>query len=341
MTYTETATATHYMRIRPMDHDALLDLPAFALQAKLTAGDITSVDLVTACLARIDRYNARLNCLISIRPREQLLAQAAALDAERRSSSSSSSPCPRLRSPLHGLPVVLKDAIVTSPELGMPTTAGAAVFARMTARRSAPLVDRLLAAGLIVLAKANMTELCGLKSNNVPAGWSAVGGQTLSPYRRRGGALADADQPTAAGSSSGPAVAVAAGFAPLAVGTETSGALVYPASVCGVYAHKCAYGSVPMGGVFCVSASYDCVGAVARHPRDVAALVEVLQGRPGLGTRVGGARGAEGDEFRGLAVGVVASTWGVHESIVAGKWGDARVVCYTTSPTGRLDELAC
>ncbi|KAJ4158222.1 uncharacterized protein LMH87_008755 [Akanthomyces muscarius] len=317
MAYVETETTTHFMRIRPMDQN-LHQLSATVLQAKLTAGEITSVDLVESCLARIERYNSRLHCLLSIRPRMQLVAHATSLDAERRARPNA------LRSKLHGIPIILKDVFVTGPELGMPTTVGAAVFSGMTAKRSAPLVDRLQEAGMIILGKANMTEFCGLKSNSIKSGWSTYGGQTNSPYRRRN--LVEEDQPITAGSSSGSAVAVAAGLAPLSIGNETSAALVYPASVCGVYAYKCGYKTVPMEGVFCISDSFDCVGPIARDPADIVALAEILEQNPSFGVAIASKEGGPRQEFRGLAVGVVSSTWGVHESLVAGKWGDARVI---------------
>lgn len=311
----------------------LSQLSAHALQAKLSAGEITSVDLVELCLARIERYNSRLNCLLSVRPRNQIFAQAASLDAERRSNPN------KLRSKLHGIPIILKDVFVTGPELGMPTTVGAPVFARMTAKRNAPIVDRLLEAGMIILGKSNMTEFCGLKSNSLKSGWSTCGGQTHSPYRKKN--LGEEDQPVTAGSSSGSAVAVAAGFAPMSLGNETSGALLYPASVCGMYAFKCGYRTVPMEGVFRVSESYDCVGPIARDPRDLMALAEILQQRPGISSAISSKQQPDGSEFRGLAVGVVASTWGVHESLVPGKWGDARVVslCSETHFCGDVNSL--
>ncbi|KAM3537831.1 hypothetical protein ARSEF1564_009249 [Beauveria bassiana] len=296
----------------------LHQLSATALQAKLTAGKITSVDLIKSYLRRIERYNSRLNCLLSIRPRTQLFAHATAPDAERRARPEA------LRSKLHGIPIILKDVIVTGPELGMPTTVGSAVFASMTAKRNAPLVDLLQEAGMIILGKSNMTEFCGLKSNNIKSGWSTCGGQTKSPYRRRN--LREEDQPITAGSSSGSAVAVAAGLAPLSIGTETSAALVYPASLCGIYAYKCGYKTVPLEGVFRVSESYDCVGSIARDPTDIVTLSEIMQRNPRYSISALPKDGHLGQEFRGLAVGVVASTWGVHESLVAEKWGDARVI---------------
>ncbi|KAM3481598.1 hypothetical protein MY5147_000584 [Beauveria neobassiana] len=314
---TETETTTLFIPVRPMDQ-GLHQLSATALQAKLTAGEITSVDLIKSYLRRIERYNSRLNCLLSIRPRTQLFAHATALDAERRARPEA------LRSKLHGIPIILKDVIVTGPELGMPTTVGSAVFASMTAKRNAPLVDLLQEAGMIILGKSNMTEFCGLKSNNIKSGWSTCGGQTKSPYRRRN--LREEDQPITAGSSSGSAVAVAAGLAPLSIGTETSAALVYPASLCGIYAYKCGYKTVPLEGVFRVSESYDCVGSIARDPTDIVTLSEIMQRNPRYSISALPKDGHLGQEFRGLAVGVVASTWGVHESLVAEKWGDARVI---------------
>jgi len=295
----------------------MADLSATAgeLQRRLVAGDATSEDLVKAFLAQIDKHNsngAKLNAVISTCPDHIARDTAVRLDRERQQG--------RVRSLLHGIPIILKDAIVTSPELGMRTTAGSALFAGMRAVGNAPAAQKLVDAGMIVLAKGNMTEFCGLKSDDTPIGWSACGGQTRSPYHRAD--LREEDQPVPGGSSSGPAVGVAAGFAPVGIGTETAGSNVYPASVNGLYALTLTRGAVSTQGVFKLSGSFDSLGIQARSPADVAAVAEVLLGRGDLRT-------TPEDAWETLSVGVLECTWGtqgVHEGVGVGKWAQPDMV---------------
>ncbi|KAK2596130.1 hypothetical protein QQS21_006407 [Conoideocrella luteorostrata] len=287
-----------------------LFLTAHELSAQLSTKQTTSVKLVGAFLDQIERHNhngKKLNALIAVAPRDVALRRAAELDEERESD--------HVRSPLHGIPIIVKDTFVTDPALGMPTSAGAPVFAGLTAKKNAVLIDRLLDSGLIVLGKGNMTEYCGMKSNDTPVGWSAQGGLTLSAYRQDH--LDDNDQPTAAGSSNGPTVSVSAGFAPLAVGTETSGSAVYPASVNGVYGLKLSFGSVPLDGVCKLSASFDHIGVFARDPIDLVPLVGILMGDS---SKEANLQDEIGKGFDGLSVGVVPNTWGVQESVAKEKW---------------------
>ncbi|KAB5566785.1 amidase-like protein [Coniochaeta sp. 2T2.1] len=298
----------------------ILQYSALELQERLTFGDLTTVALVQICLDQIELHNRRgfkLKAVISVdSTRQKVIARAELLDEERKQG--------KLRSRVHGIPIIVKDAIVTDLSLEMPTTVGSHVFSHLKAKKNATLVDKLLGAGLIILGKANMTEFCGLKGNE-PIGWSSVMGQTLSPYRRED--LPEGQQPISGGSSSGSAVSVAADFSPLAVGTETAGSTVLPASCNGLYAMKLTPGTVPTDGVFCLSESFDGIGVMARNPADLAALAEVLLARDGdgvhgLGTYPGTTTAVDGSLSR-LAIGVVANTWGLYDKE---KWTSADVV---------------
>ncbi|KAJ5624400.1 amidase-like protein [Penicillium lagena] len=294
--------------------DPLLFLPAHELQRKLTHNEITSVQLVEAFLAEIEHHNHQgrgLHAIISTCPKDIALTRARWLDEQRRLGY--------VQSKLHGIPVVVKDAIVTDESLGMPTTVGSHVFASLKARRNASVITKLIDAGMIILAKANMTEFCGLKSDTTAVGWSAQGGQTLSPYRQEG--LNEDEQPTPGGSSSGSAVSIAAGFAPLAIGTETAGSNVYPASVNGLYGMKITPASTALDGVFKLSSSFDGVGVMARDPYDLAALTEVLLA-PQAFDRIPreGYNSIMGTSWTGLRLGVVGIKWGIDDGISKGKW---------------------
>ena len=175
------------------------------LQAQMTAGTASSVDLTRAYLARIaamDRKGPTLRAVIALNP--DALAQAKALDAERKAG--------RVRGPLHGVPVLIKDNIETAD--AMPTTAGSRALRANLTRRDAPVVAQLRAAGAVILGKTNLSEWANIRSTRSMSGWSPVGGLVRNPY---------ALDRTACGSSSGSGAAVAASFAAAAVGTETDG----------------------------------------------------------------------------------------------------------------------
>ncbi|KAI1411627.1 amidase signature enzyme [Hypoxylon sp. FL1857] len=284
---------------------SILQVPAFELQQQLAAGELTSVRLVKELLDQIDRHNTKgmcLNAIISVLDRDLALQTAELLDEERAQG--------KVRSDLHGIPIIIKDCIVTGPELGMPTTVGSHVFSRMQPRRNAQLVKQLINGGLIILGKGNLTEFCGLKSNDTPIGWSAYMGQTLSAHRRPD--LKEEDQPTCGGSTSGPATSIAAGLCPLGIGTETAGSTVYPASCCGLYGMKLTPGIVSTDGVFKLSESFDGIGVLARTPYDLALLSGIImkkEARSRLSR--GGLISRMTESWPDFAVGVVANTWGV------------------------------
>lgn len=168
--------------------------------------------------------------------------------------------------PLHGLPVLIKDNIEA---VGLPATAGSLALAGRIVQQDAPLVARLRRAGAIVLGSTNLSEWANMRSPMSSSGWSAVGGLTRNPWDH---------QRSAGGSSSGSGAALAAGLAPLAVGTETDGSIVCPAALNGVVGIKPTVGAVSTRGVVPISASQDAPGPMARSVADTALLLDVLTG---------------------------------------------------------------
>ncbi|KAM0553377.1 hypothetical protein ACHAPJ_007391 [Fusarium lateritium] len=311
--------------------NALLFAPAHELQARLERGETTSVELVGLFLKQIERHNHTFNAVISTSPREIAIARAGDLDKERKAG--------QIRSKLHGIPVIVKDAVVTDASLGMPTTAGSHAIATLKAKRNASCITKMLEAGMIILGKGNMTEFCGLKSNNTPVGWSAYGSQTLSPYRRDD--LEEEHQPTAGGSSSGPAVSIVAGFSPLGIATETAGSAVYPSSTNGLYGMKPSPDSIENDGLWKLSDSFDGLGVMARDPTDLAALIEVLL-KPEAFAKLP-ERGYEASfkkGWQGLRIGMVDINWGSPGEASRSKWSQSDVTSSYEQAAKRIGELA-
>ncbi len=243
-----------------MTDDELASSDAGTLGALMTAGTVSSAEIVEALLARIDRFDQApdgLRTVLEVNP--QATVEARSLDAERASG--------HVRGPLHGVPVLLKDNVDAAGPLH--TTAGSWALRGTRPVVDAPLVRRLRDAWAVVLGKANLSEWANYRSTGSTSGWSAVGGLTLNPWDRNR---------TTCGSSSGSAAAVAAGFGPLSIGTETDGSIVCPASMCGVVGVKPTIGLVPTAGVVPISHSQDSVGPMARTVRDAAVLLAALAG---------------------------------------------------------------
>jgi amidase len=227
--------------------------PVAQLQQAMADGRLTSAALTARCLDRIATLNPRLHAVITVSP--DAAAEAAQRDRDRQESSS----------PLHGIPVLIKDNIAVT---GLPATAGSpALLGAETG--DAFLVGRLRAAGAVILGKANLSEWANFRSTQSSSGWSTLGGQAANPH---------ALDRNPSGSSSGSGVAVAAGLAPLAVGTETDGSIVCPASACGVAGIKPTLGLVSRRGIVPISAEQDTAGPMARTVADAAALLSVLAG---------------------------------------------------------------
>ncbi len=230
------------------------------LRLALDSGGISSRQLTRACLGRIedlDRRGPALHAILTINPDATRLATER--DTELRSHG--------IRGPLHGVPVLIKDNIDTADR--QPTTAGSLALARTFAPRDAFVARRLREAGAIILGKTNLSEWANFRSWPSASGWSAVGGQTLNPYVLNR---------TPSGSSSGSGAAVAAGFAPVAIGTETDGSIVSPSNHCSVVGLKPTLGLVSRSGIVPIAHSQDTAGPMARCVHDCAFLLGVIAG---------------------------------------------------------------
>jgi amidase len=224
-----------------------------ALRQALATGALTAQDLTAFYSSRIERLNPVLRAVISVSP--HAAGDAKSSDEERAHGAS-----PR---PLEGIPVLVKDNIAAR---GMPTTAGSPALAEAE-HDEAFCVTKLRAAGAVILGKANMSEWANFRSTNSTSGWSTLGGQAANPH-------ALGRNPS--GSSSGSAVAVAASLAPVAIGTETDGSIVCPASACGIVGIKPTLGLVSRSGIVPVSLAQDTAGPMTRCVADAAALLTVL-----------------------------------------------------------------
>jgi amidase len=231
-----------------------------ALGAKIASGEVTSRKLTEYYLDRIesiDRSGPRINAVIEINP--DALAIARARDQERRHG--------KVRGPLHGIPVLIKDNIDTADR--MQTTAGSLALEGWHARRDAFIIRRMRAEGAVLLGKANLSEWANFRGAHSISGWSSRGGLTSNPY---------ALNRTACGSSSGSAAAVAASLCAAAVGTETDGSIICPSQTCGVVGLKPTLGLLSRSGIIPIAASQDTAGPIGRTVEDVAILLGALTG---------------------------------------------------------------
>jgi aspartyl-tRNA(Asn)/glutamyl-tRNA(Gln) amidotransferase subunit A len=234
----------------------MTDWTIAGVAATIRQRKLSAVEAATACLERIERLDGRLRAFITVDP-EGALARARALDADAASG--------RWRGPLHGVPLAYKDLCYVS---GLPTSCGTKTAEYFTADQDATAVSRLTAAGAVTLGKLNMTELA-----MGPFGDNAHHGHAQNPWR-----LGHAS----GGSSSGSGVAVAAGLALGALGTDTGGSIRLPAACCGIAGLKPTYGRVSRAGIMPLSWSNDHVGPMARTVRDVALMLGVIAGRDPL-----------------------------------------------------------
>jgi amidase len=247
--------------IDPHDHSAVLAyLTTAEILDQFNAGSLTSHELVSTLLGRIaalDVPGSHVGLNSVAATSADALAVAAERDDERRKG--------HVRGALHGVPVVLKDNIEVK---GLPGAAGStALLGRPT--RDAPLVTRLREAGAVILASTNLSQWANMRSRRSSSGYSSTAGLVGNPW---------ALDRSAGGSSSGSGAAVAAGLAPLAVGTETDGSIVCPSSLNGIVGLKPTVGAVPTTFVVPISTSQDSPGPMGRTVDDVARLYEVLSG---------------------------------------------------------------
>lgn len=268
--------------------------------AAMQAGTLTSEALVQSYLSRIaalDRAGPKLNAIIALNP--HALADARRLDAERKAG--------RVRGPLHGIPVLLKDNIESAD--GTATTAGSLALVDNITGRDAPLVRRLTEAGAVILGKANLSEWANFRSTHSISGWTGVAGLVRNPY--------SLDR-TACGSSAGSGVAVAAGLVTLAVGTETDGSVTCPAATNGVVGLKPTLGLISRTYVVPISPEQDTPGPMARTVRDAAAMLNAMAGSDAADpwTKDADAHksdylaGLSPDALKGVRIGVLRMTAG-------------------------------
>lgn len=229
-------------------------------QAAMTDGRVTAEQLVRDYrqrIRRLDRAGPKLNAVLWDNDRAP--DDARRLDAERKAG--------KIRGPLHGVTVLLKDNIETAGPT--PTTAGSVALMANIPGRDAPIVRRLVDAGAVVLGKTNLSEWANFRSTRSISGWSGAGGLVRNPY--------SLDR-TACGSSSGSGAAIAAGLAAIAIGTETDGSVTCPAAMNGIVGLKPTVGLVSRTGIVPISPEQDTAGPMTRTVADAAALLTVIAG---------------------------------------------------------------
>ncbi len=258
--------------------------------------------LTESYLARIARFDAKaINSIIELNP--DALAIADLLDRERAAG--------RVRGPLHGIPIVIKDNIDTADR--MATSAGSLALAENIAKNDAHIVRRLREAGVVLLGKTNLSEWANFRSTHSTSGWSGRGGLTRNPY---------APDRNCCGSSSGTGAAVAASFAAIGVGTETDGSIVCPSSSCGLVGLKPTLGLVSRTGIIPIAHNQDTAGPMARTVTDAALLLAAMTGIDSLDSFTAKSRGhvhadytqfLDANGLRGARIGVARQYFGFND----------------------------
>jgi amidase len=249
--------STPTAQVRPFD---LEELTIADLQAGISSGKFTARTITEKYLARIeevDRRGPAVNSIIEINPEAQAIAES--LDRERKEK--------KVRGPLHGIPVLIKDNIDTADK--MQTTAGSLALLGSRPAKDSFVAAKLRDAGAVILGKTNLSEWANIRSSHSSSGWSGRGGQTKNPY---------ALDRNPCGSSSGSGAAVAANFCTAAIGTETDGSVVCPSSANGIVGIKPTLGLVSRSGIIPIAHSQDTAGPMARTVRDAAILLGALAG---------------------------------------------------------------
>lgn len=290
------------------DNFELNELTIDELQKRMQSGQTTSHAITQMYLDRIqkiDKDGPKLNSVIELNP--DALSIADALDKERKNG--------KIRGPLHGIPVLIKDNIDTADK--MQTTAGALALQGNIAKQDAFVAKKLREAGAVIIGKTNLSEWANFRSSRSVSGWSSRGGQTKNPY------VLDRSP---CGSSSGSAVAVAANLCAVAVGTETDGSIACPASINGVVGIKPTVGLVSRSGIIPISKTQDTAGPFARTVKDAAILLSALTGVDANDTVTAESNGKAKPDYtqfldanglRGKRIGVEKTFLKHHESIDA------------------------
>ena len=276
------------------------------LAQAMERGQLTARALTQAYLRRvdaIDRQGPGLNSIIELNP--DALAIAEQLDRERAAG--------KVRGPLHGIPVLIKDNIDTADR--MKTTAGSLALVDARPLQDAGLVVRLREAGVVILGKTNLSEWANFRSDTSTSGWSGRGGLTRNPY---------ALDRNGCGSSTGSGVAAAASLCAVAVGTETDGSIICPSSRNGIVGIKPTVGLVSRSGIIPISETQDTAGPMARTVADAAALLDVIAGTDVRDPATKGARRAtnyreslQRDGLAGKRIGVMRNFFGFDDRVDA------------------------
>ena len=278
------------------------------MQEGMASGRFTAHSITDKYLARIDiidKHGPTLNSVIEVNPDAVSIAKA--LDKERKQK--------HVRGPLHGIPVLIKDNIDTADR--MMTTAGSLALVGSKPPKDSMLAQKLREAGAVILGKTNLSEWANIRSNQSTSGWSGRGGQTKNPY------VLDRNP---CGSSSGSGAAVSANLCAIAIGTETDGSIVCPASANGVVGLKPTVGLVSRSGIIPISHSQDTAGPLCRTVRDAAILLGALTGVDEEDRATSESRGKSyadytqflvADGLRGARIGVVRGTFGFNSAVDA------------------------
>jgi amidase len=276
------------------------------LQEGMTSGRFTAHSITEKYLARIDaidKHGPAVNSVIEVNP--DALEIAKGLDKERKQK--------HLRGPLHGIPILIKDNIDTSDR--MMTTAGSLALVGSKPPKDSTVAQKLREAGAVILGKTNLSEWANIRSNQSTSGWSGRGGQTKNPY------VLDRNP---CGSSSGSGAAVSANLCAIAIGTETDGSIVCPASANGVVGLKPTVGLWSRTGIIPISHSQDTAGPLCRTVRDAAILLGALTGVDDEDSATSESRGKSyadytqflvADGLRGARIGVVRGTFGFNAAV--------------------------
>ena len=276
------------------------------LQDGMGSGKLTASSIAEKYLARIeamDKQGPALNSVLELNP--DALAIADGLDKERKEKGP--------RGPLHGVPVFIKDNLDTADK--MSTTAGSLALIGAKPPKDSLIVQKLRQAGAVILGKTNLSEWANIRSSHSSSGWSGRGGQTKNPY------VLDRNP---CGSSSGSGVAVAANFCAIAIGTETDGSIVCPASANGIVGIKPTVGLTSRSGIIPISHTQDGAGPMARTVTDAAILLGALTGVDPDDKATAKSRGESYTDYthfldphglKGARIGVVRKYFGFHDAV--------------------------
>jgi amidase len=306
-TRTKTETAKHEPHAFQQSAFELEEATLASLQDGMRSGRYTARSIAESYLARIDaidKSGPAINAVIERNPDAIRIADER--DTERKAG--------RVRGPLHGIPVLIKDNIDTADR--MHTSAGSLALAESIAPRDAFIAARLREAGAVILGKTNLSEWANFRSPHSTSGWSGRGGQTKNPY------VLDRNP---CGSSSGTGASIAANLAAVGIGTETDGSIVCPSSANGLVGIKPTLGLVSRSGIIPIAHSQDTAGPMARTVADAAALLAVLSGVDSHDLATAESRGKvpadayasvlEPGALRGARVGVSRNFFGFSEVV--------------------------